>query len=233
MTENNPIRVLVIEDEEHIRRFIVSILDAVGYKVFVAENGQRGLIEAGTRKPDVIILDLGLPDIDGLEVIKDIRGWSNIPILVLSARVAESEKVNALDLGADDYLSKPFGSAELTARIRAQLRRRASTGSSENSIAEFGEVKVDLSKRQVFRNNQLIKLTPIEYKLLALLIKEAGCVVTQRQILKDVWGPSYAESAHYLRIFMSNLRHKLEVDPSQPRHLITEIGVGYRLLLDN
>jgi two-component system KDP operon response regulator KdpE len=223
--------IIVIEDEQQIRRFIVTSLENAALQVHSAETGQQGLIEVGTRKPDTVVLDLGLPDMDGIEVIQQIRSWSTVPIIVLSARTDEAEKVKALDAGADDYLTKPFGSAELLARIRAQLRRRslAVEGSSNNGLYSFGEITVDLPKRQVFRASELVHLTPIEFRLLGILIRNAGRVVTQRQLLKEVWGPTYVESSHYLRIYMGHLRQKLEEDAAQPKYLITETGVGYRL----
>ncbi|BCM26114.1 two-component system response regulator KdpE [Methyloradius palustris] len=223
--------IIVIEDEQQIRRFIITSLENADLQVHSAETGQQGLIEVGTRKPDTVVLDLGLPDMDGIEVIQQIRSWSTVPIIVLSARTDEVEKVKALDAGADDYLTKPFGSAELLARIRAQLRRRslAVEGNSNNGLYSFGEITVDLPKRQVFRASELVHLTPIEFRLLGILIRNSGRVVTQRQLLKEVWGPTYVESSHYLRIYMGHLRQKLEEDAAQPKYLITETGVGYRL----
>ncbi|HEY9102413.1 two-component system response regulator KdpE [Chitinimonas sp.] len=227
--QTNP-RILVVEDDAHIRRFLRSALEAEGFAVFEAENGQRGLIEAGTRQPSLLIVDLGLPDMDGCDVIRDVRGWSAVPIVVLSAREQEGDKVAALDAGADDYLVKPFGVPELLARVRAQLRRGAfnAAGESEPQV-HFGEVCVDLAKREVQRAGEPVHLTPTEYRLLTTLIKGHGRVLTHRQLLLDVWGPGYAERGHYLRIFMGNLRQKLEADPAQPAHLLTELGVGYRL----
>ncbi len=225
--------ILVVEDEEQIRRFIVSTLEQAGFAAHVAENGRRGLIEAGTRQPNVLILDLGLPDMDGIEVIQAIRAWSAVPIVALSARTLEAEKVRALDAGADDFISKPFGSSELIARIKAQLRRNARNSANNNEgIFEFGEIKVDLPRHKVWRQQEPVQLTPIEFRLLTVLISNAGCVITQRQLLKEVWGPSHIESGHYVRIYMGHLRQKLEVDPAQPQYLITETGVGYRLSVD-
>jgi two-component system KDP operon response regulator KdpE len=179
----------------------------------------------------VVILDLGLPDIDGLEVIRETRNWSNIPIIVLSARTQEAEKVAALDAGADDFLSKPFGTPELLARVRAQLRRRSMLGEdSHQGIYDFGNLNVDLHRRLVSKDSQAIHLTPIEFRLFTELVKNAGRVVTQKQLLKEVWGPSYVDNEHYLRIYMSHLRQKLEKDPAQPEHLITEVGVGFRFI---
>ena len=228
---NHLANIVLIEDEQQIRRFVTAALENESFHVFSAETGKQGLIEIATRKPDVVILDLGLPDIDGLEVIRDIRTWSNIPVIVLSARTYETEKVAALDAGADDFLSKPFGTPELLARVRAQLRRRTmlnETGSE--GIHEFGDIRIDLPKRLVSKAGQLVHLTPIEFRLFTELVKNAGRVVTQRQLLKEVWGPSYIENEHYLRIYMSHLRQKLENNPTQPEHFITEIGVGFRFI---
>lgn len=223
--------IILIEDELQIRRFVTAALQNENFQVYCAETGRQGLIEIGTRKPDAVILDLGLPDIDGLEVIRETRTWSNVPIIVLSARTQEVEKVAALDLGADDFLSKPFGTPELIARLRAQLRRRTMLGDvNQQGIYVFGNINVDLPKRLVSRNGQIIHLTPIEFRLFTELVKNAGRVVTQRQLLKEVWGPSYVDNEHYLRIYMSHLRQKLEDNPTQPEHLITEIGVGFRFI---
>jgi two-component system, OmpR family, KDP operon response regulator KdpE len=221
--------VVVIEDEPQIRRFLRTALEVEGCVVFEAATAERGLIEAGTRKPDLVILDLGLPDRDGVEVVRDIRSWSAVPILILSARTDEHDKVAALDAGADDYLTKPFGVAELQARVRALLRR--TTRPSQDPIVRFGPVEVDLAKRVVLRAGEEVHLTPIEYRLLTQLIANAGRVLTHRQLLREVWGPSHAEDTHYLRVYMTGLRRKLEADPTMPRHIRTESGVGYRLLL--
>ena len=228
---NNIGNIVLIEDDLQIRRFVSAALENENFQVYCAETGKQGLIEIGTRKPDAVILDLGLPDIDGLEVIHETRNWSNIPIIVLSARTQEVEKVAALDAGADDFLSKPFGTPELIARLRAQLRRRTMLGEiSQQGIYVFGNIHVDLPKRLVLKNAQPIHLTPIEFRLLTELVKNAGRVVTQRQLLKEVWGPSYVDNEHYLRIYMSHLRQKLEDDPTQPEHFITEVGVGFRFI---
>ncbi len=226
MKENAPV-VLVIEDEKQIRRFVRAALEEEGCRVFEADTLAGGLVEAGERKPDLIMLDLGLPDGNGVDFIRDLRGWSDTPILVLSARSNEKDKVQALDAGADDYLTKPFGVAELRARARALLRRQSRT-EDPSPLFEFGEVKVDLSRRVVTRNGEPVRLTPIEYRLLCVLLGNAGKVLTQRHLLREVWGPSSVESYHYLRIYVGHLRHKLEVDPTQPRHFQTETGVGYR-----
>ena len=222
-------RVLIIEDDPVIRRFVRSSLEAEGFEVFEADTAERGLVEAGTRQPDVLILDLGLPDRDGGEVIRDVRTWSRMPIIVLSARTLESEKVAALDAGADDYLVKPFGVPELLARVRAQLRRQTIAGSEAASIFNFGEVSVDMIQRRITRCGEEIHLTPIEYRLLTALIRGHGRVLTHRQLMIDAWGPGYAERTHYLRIYMKQLREKLEQTPTQPTFLLTETGVGYRL----
>ncbi len=222
--------ILVVEDEPEIRRFLRAALGAEGYRVVEAETGARGAIEAGSHKPDLAIVDLGLPDIDGVEVIRRIRAWSPMPIVVLSARAREQAKVEALDAGADDYVTKPFGVGELLARVRVALRHAARTAGSGATRLRFGEVEADLERRRVTRAGSEVHLTPIEYRLLACLAQHLGLVVTHRQLLKEVWGPSHIEHTHYLRIYMKQLREKLEADPLRPRHLLTEIGVGYRLL---
>ncbi|NLS52326.1 two-component system response regulator KdpE [Hafnia alvei] len=225
-----PINVLIVEDEKEIRRFVRSALENEGWRVFDADTLQRGLIEAGTRKPDLIILDLGLPDGDGLDFIRDLRQWSSIPVIVLSARSEESDKVLALDAGADDYLSKPFGVAELLARVRVSLRRHAQQN-QESPLIQFSDVEVDLINRRVTRAGEDLHLTPLEFRLLTELIANAGKVLTQRQLLSTVWGPNYVEHSHYLRIYMGHLRQKLEAEPARPKHLLTETGVGYRFML--
>ena len=226
MKEHAP-AVLVVEDEKQIRRFVRASLEEEGCRVFEAGTLAGGLVEAGERKPDLIMLDLGLPDGNGVDFIRNLRGWSDAPILVLSARSNEKDKVQALDAGADDYLTKPFGVAELRARARALLRRQSRTEDA-SPLFEFGEVRVDLSRRVVTRNGEPVRLTPIEYRLLCVLLASAGKVLTQRHLLREVWGPSSVESTHYLRIYVGHLRHKLEIDPAQPRHFQTETGVGYR-----
>lgn len=227
MSELAPV-VIVVEDEKQIRRFVRAALEEEGCRVFEAETAAQGLTEAGTRKPALVVLDLGLPDRDGVEFIRDLRGWSHVPVIVLSARSAEPDKIAALDAGADDYLSKPFGVGELLARVRALLRRQIQMAEGGTPIVEFGDVRVDLARRVVERSGRPIHLTPIEYRLLAFLLANAGKVLTHRQLLKEVWGPSYVDSSHYLRVYVGHLRQKLEIDPAQPRHLLTETGVGYR-----
>lgn len=221
-------RVLIIEDEKQIRRFVRAALEEEGCQVFEAQTQAQGLIEAGTRKPDLLVLDLGLPDGDGIALIRNLRGWSDLPILVLSARDQETDKIDALDAGADDYLSKPFSVGELRARVRAFLRRRLRSGEAASPVMQFGEVEIDQSRREVRRAGNVVHLTPIEYRLLCALLAQPGKVMTQRQLLRDIWGPSFVESSHYLRVYVGHLRQKLEIDPTQPRHFITETGVGYR-----
>ncbi len=223
------VTIVVVEDENNIRRFIKLALESQGFQVFEADSLQRGLIEAGTRRPDLVVLDLGLPDGDGVDFIRDLRTWSEIPVIVLSARSAETDKVTALDSGADDYLTKPFGTAELLARVRAQLRRR-SRGAAGTPLAEFGSIRVDLVRRTLERNGVPIHLTPIEYRLLSYLIGNPDCVLTHRQLLKNVWGPSHVEDSHYVRVYMGYLRKKVEEDPARPKHILTEVGVGYRFI---
>lgn len=222
--------VIVVEDEENIRRFIKLALEAEHLIVHEADSVSRGLIEAGTRQPDLVVLDLGLPDGDGIDLIRDLRTWSEVPIIVLSARTAETEKVAALDAGADDYLTKPFGAAELLARVRANLRRSSKAGSTGLSVFEFGTVHVDLGKRIVEKDGLPIHLTPIEFRLLAYLIANPDSVLTHRQLLKAVWGPSHAEDSHYVRVYMGHLRKKIEGDPTRPKYILTESGVGYRFV---
>jgi len=223
--------ILVVEDEPEIRKFLRSSLGAEGYRVVESPTGARASIDAGTHKPDLAIVDLGLPDFDGVEVIRRIRDWSPMPILVLSARVQERSKIEALDAGADDYVTKPFGVGELLARVRVALRH-ATRPSSGRPLA-LGTAVVDLEKRRAERNAEPIHLTPVEFRLLACLAKHLGLVVTHRQLLTEVWGPSHAEDTHYLRVYLKQLRDKLEIDPVQPKHLLTETGVGYRLVADD
>jgi two-component system, OmpR family, KDP operon response regulator KdpE len=224
------LRILLIEDDASVRRFLQTSLATQDYEVIEAATAREGLALAGSNAPDVVLLDLGLPDMDGLDVIRNVREWSTVPIVVLSARGQERDKIAGLDAGADDYLTKPFGVGELLARIRAAQRRSARTqsGSAETEVS-IGNIRIDLEKRQVFRDGKEVHLTPIEYRLLGVLIQYRGKVVTHRQILKEVWGPSYAGQTHYLRIFMLQLRRKLEQDPTRPRYLTTETGIGYRV----
>ncbi len=221
---------LVIEDEKEIRRFLRIALEGEALRIYDAETLQRGLIEAATRKPDLVILDLGLPDGDGLDFIREFRQWSQAPIIVLSARSEEEDKIAALDAGADDYLSKPFGIGELQARLRAALRRSATVTDSE-PVYQFGDVQADLAVRRILRDGAEIHLTPIEFRLLAVLLNNQGKVLTQRQLLTKVWGPGAVDRSHYLRIYMGHLRQKLEKDPARPQHLLTETGIGYRFIL--
>ncbi|MFT3817179.1 MAG: response regulator [Rubrivivax sp.] len=222
-------RILVVEDEPDIRRFLRLTLASEGHEVFEAATLQRGLIEAGSRRPELAIVDLGLPDGDGVELIRELRTWSAAPVIVLSARSGEADKIAALDAGADDYLVKPFGAGELLARVRAQLRRRAlASPSSAEPVLRFGPVSVDLARRVVQRGGEPLHLTPIEYRLLTHLAAQPDRVVTHQQLLKAVWGPGHAHDTHYVRVHMANLRKKVEDDPSQPRHLLTEAGIGYR-----
>jgi two-component system KDP operon response regulator KdpE len=229
VTASGPV-VLVIEDEPQIRRFLRTTLYAQSFEVAEAENGARGITDAANRRPECIILDLGLPDMDGVDVIRRVREWSSVPIIVLSARTNEAEKIEALDAGADDYVEKPFGAGELLARLRVALRH-AGRGEhpGEGALYERGGLRVDLGARRVTLDGREVHLTPTEYRLLATLIRHRGKVLTQRFLLKEVWGPGHVERPHYLRIYMANLRQKLEADPARPVMLLTETGVGYRL----
>ncbi|WP_426077321.1 two-component system response regulator KdpE [Janthinobacterium sp. PSPC3-1] len=222
---------LLVEDEPQIRRFVRAALEAEGWQVHESATLQRGLIDAGTRRPDLVVLDLGLPDGDGIDFLGDLRKWSAVPVIVLSARVGEDEKIRALDAGADDYLTKPFGVGELLARVRATLRRQRQPAAPDDGVVRFGDVSVDVQNRLVMRDKQLVHVTPTEFRLLSVLVKNAGRVVTNPQLLREVWGPSNLENGHYLRIYMGHLRQKLEADPAQPQYLLTETAVGYRLLL--
>jgi two-component system, OmpR family, KDP operon response regulator KdpE len=221
-------RILVVEDEAEIRRFVRLSLERDGFEVFEADSVKRGLIEAGSRRPELVVLDLGLPDGDGVDLIRRLRTWSDIPVLILSARTDEHDKIDALDAGADDYLMKPFSIGELQARVRAHLRRRASGSRANSSTIEFGEVTIDLVRRTVERKGVGLHLTPIEYRLLTHLAGHPHCVLTHRQLLQAVWGPNHSEDTHYLRVYMGQLRKKIEGDPAQPQHLVTETGIGYR-----
>jgi two-component system, OmpR family, KDP operon response regulator KdpE len=224
--------VLAVEDEAEVMRFLRATLPAVGYRLVEAVTGNQALVEAATRAPDVILLDLGLPDLDGVEVARRIRAWSATPIIVLSARGRERDKIEALDAGADDYLTKPFGVGELLARMRVALRNAARVAASAGETSfEVGDLRVDLEAHRVWVGEREVHLTRTQFNLLAALVKRAGKVVTHRQLLREVWGPGATE-AHYVRVYMGHLRHKLEADPAQPRYLVTEIGVGYRLLTE-
>jgi two-component system, OmpR family, KDP operon response regulator KdpE len=223
--------ILVIDDETAMRRFLRASLTSNGYRLIEAAAGEEGIAQAAAHNPDLILLDLGLPDLDGLVVTERLREWSKTPIIVLSARGQEQDKVQALDAGADDYLTKPFGVGELLARLRVALRHAAAAPDGEPRFA-VGELRVDLARRQVFVAEREIHLTPIEYKLLATLVQHAGRVLTHRQLLERVWGPNASEQVHYLRVYMGQLRHKLEQTPGRPRYLVTEPGVGYRLRAD-
>jgi two-component system KDP operon response regulator KdpE len=225
---NSQPQLLIIEDEPEIRKFLRVTLEQQGYGVSEAISGSEGLKRITTYPPELVILDLGLPDMDGTEIIKTVRGWSQVPIIVLSAREREQDKVAALEAGADDYLSKPFGTNELLARIKVALRH-AGRGSKEEAAFEYDGLKVDLAKRLVWANGQDIHLTPIEYKLLAVLVKHAGKVVTHKQLLQEVWGKNAATQGHYLRIHTQHLREKIGDDATQPKYILTEAGIGYRL----
>ncbi len=228
-TKTYDVTVLLIEDEAEIRRFLRATLPPYGYRLYEATSGAEGLAQASARNPDIILLDLGLPDMNGTAVIEKIRAWSTMPIIVLSARDQEQVKVEAFDLGADDYVTKPFGVEELLARMRAALRHaNRPAGDAIETVCTFSDLGVDLGRRQVFVSGTEVHLTPIEYKLLTTLVRYAGKVVTHCQLLK-VWGPLYIEEGHYVRVYMRQLRNKVEADPAQPRHLVTELGVGYRL----
>jgi two-component system KDP operon response regulator KdpE len=221
--------IVFVEDDAHIRKLVRGALEQEGFIVHEARTAREGMVEAGTRKPDLVILDLGLPDLDGKQVITDIRSWSDVPIVILSARTQETEKVEALNAGADDYLTKPFGVPELVARIRAQLRRRSRAGSTSGRFL-LGQLVIDIPGRNVSKNGAPVHLTQIEHRLLATLLRDAGRVITHRQLLVAGWGPSHTDDHHYLRIYMQRLRQKLEDDAAQPRYLLTEIGVGYRVV---
>jgi len=223
-------RILIVEDEADIRRFVRLSLEAEGHEVHEAGGVKRGLIEAGTRRPDLVVLDLSLPDGDGVDLIRDLRQWSAVPVIVLSARGGESDKISALDAGADDYLVKPFGAGELMARVRAQLRRHQQQTATGETTISFGDVSVDLLRRVVERRGEPLHLTPIEYKLLTHLASQPDRVITHQQLLKAVWGPGHAADTHYVRVHMANLRKKVEANASMPAHLLTEAGIGYRFV---
>jgi two-component system, OmpR family, KDP operon response regulator KdpE len=219
---------LIVDDEPQIRRLLRLTLEATGYRVFDAATGQDGLVQAALRRPDVILLDLGLPDLEGVEVLKRLREWSAVPVIILSVRDREDDKVAALDAGADDYVTKPFNSAELLARLRATLRH--AQPQAVDAIFNAGNLEVDLSRRVVRKAGEEVKLTPIEYSLLRLLVIHAGKVLTHRQLLTEVWGTKAIEQTHYLRVHIAHLREKLELEPSAPELILTEPGVGYRLV---
>lgn len=223
-------RVLLIEDEAQIRKFLRISLEAHGYVVDHARTGEQGIERAGQALPDLVILDLGLPDIDGQEVIRRLREWSSLPIIVLSVRAEEREKVQALDAGADDYMTKPFGIAELMARLRALLRGRRPQSDSETAVVHSGDLVADFAKRRVTLRGEAVHLSPKEYALLRLLATHPGQVLTHQQILDEIWGPSHAEDTHYLRVLVGNLRQKLGDEPTRPRYILTEQGVGYRFV---
>lgn len=223
-------KILIVDDEIQIRRLLRISLEAQGYKIIEAVNGQDGLLEAAQRKPDLIILDLGLPDMEGLTVLKRLREWSRVPVIILSVKDREDEKVAALDLGADDYVTKPFGTAELLARMRVALRH--SEPSAEESVFRSVDLEVDLASRVVRKKGKEVQLTATEYSLLKYLVRNAGKVLTHRQLLKEVWGPNYETQTHYLRVYITHLREKLESTPSKPKLIITESGIGYRLMSD-
>jgi two-component system KDP operon response regulator KdpE len=226
---DNPPLVLLVEDEPPMRRFLRAALTGHGFRLIESETGGDALVQAATRSPDVILLDLGLPDIDGLEVTRRLREWSKTPIVVLSARGQEQDKVDALDAGADDYLTKPFGVPELLARLRVALRHTQQLAGENEPVFTVGELRMDLARRQVFVQDREIHLTPTEYKMLALLARNAGKLITQRQLLLEVWGPGNTTQVQYLRVYMGQLRRKIEPDPTRPQYLLTEPGVGYRL----
>jgi len=223
-------KILVVEDEQEIRRFLRVSLASYGYRLVESATGKDGLMQAASQQPDLILLDLGLPDMDGMQLIAEVRQWSHVPIVILSARGQDQDKVNALDAGADDYLTKPFSVGELLARIRVALRHAVqTTGGAGEPVFTLDELRIDLARRQVFVRDREIHLTPIEYRLLTTMVKYAGKVVTHRQLLKEVWGPESVFETHYLRVYMAQLRRKLEADSARPRYLLTEPGVGYRL----
>ena len=227
MAELRP-TILLVEDEPEIRRFLRTSLASEGYRIVESASGRRGSIDAATHKPDLAIVDLGLPDMDGVGVIRNIRSWSPMPIIVLSARVHERGKLEAFEAGADDYVTKPFGIAELVARLRVALRHAVRVRGGEQVVV-LDDATIDLQKRVALRGGEPIRLTPLEFRLVATLAKHLGMVVTHKQLLREVWGPSHEDDTHYLRVYMKQLREKLEPDPAQPRHFITELGVGYRL----
>lgn len=228
---STPACILVVEDELPIRRFLRPAIEAAGWRLIEAETGQCGILEASQSRPDVILLDLGLPDIDGIEVVRRVREWSPVPIIILSARGQETDKIAALDAGADDYVQKPFNVGELIARVRVALRHAASQAQpAADPTIVAGDITIDLHRRFVTKSGQEVHLTPLEYKLLTTLVRHMGMVMTHRQLLREVWGPGHAEDSTYLRMFVRQLRLKLESNPTQPKHLQTEVGVGYRFV---
>lgn len=232
MTETRPV-VLIVDDEPQMRKFVRITLVANGYGVIEASTAAEGIQQAASHTPDLVLLDLGLPDADGSEVIRRLREWSTVPVIVISARGKEESKVLALDQGADDYVTKPFGAAELMARVRVALRHAARIAGTPESVVEIGKgIRVDLVRRVVEVQGQEVHLTPIEYKLLTLLVKHAGMVLTHKQLLEQVWGPGHSHQMQYLRVYMTQLRHKLEQEPARPKYFVTEPGVGYRLRLE-
>ena len=224
------VRLLVVEDEPQMRKFLRATLGANGYQVLEASTGAEALSTASSWNPELVLLDLGLPDLDGLEVTRRLREWSATPIIVLSARGQEGDKVRALDAGADDYLTKPFGTAELLARLRVALRHASRVAAEPDEVVRAGDVEIDLGRRRVTKGGEEVRLTVLEYKLLATLARHRGRVLTHRQLLKEVWGPNAVEQTHYLRVYMAQLRRKLEDDPARPKRLVTEPGVGYRFV---
>jgi len=233
MTEEMEL-ILLIEDEPQMRRFLRITLRSQGYRLIESETGSDGLTQAATRNPDVVLLDLGLPDLDGIDVTKRLREWTQTPIIVISAREQEQDKIHALDAGADDYLTKPFNAGELLARIRVALRHMSRRDTDQQEpVFILDNLRVDLAKRQVFVGEQEVHLTPIEYKLLMVMVRHAGKVITHNQLLKEVWGPAHVNEVQYLRVYMTQLRHKLEADPARPRFLMNEPGIGYRLKYDS
>jgi two-component system, OmpR family, KDP operon response regulator KdpE len=224
--------VLVIEDETQMRRFLRTALSAHGYRVIEAADAHEAVRQAAAYNPDLVLLDLGLPDEDGLAVARRLREWSTVPIIVISARGHDGDKIDALDGGADDYLTKPFSTGELFARLRVAQRHAERVGGDPDAVINVGKFRLDLARRQVFTGGKEVHLTPLEYKLFSVLMRHAGKVLTHRQLLKEVWGPSYVEQFQYVRVYMGQLRHKLESDPTRPRYLATEPNVGYRLRIE-
>ena len=230
---DHPATILVIEDDPPIRKFLRVTLASQGFQMVESETGKDGLLQAATRAPELVILDLGLPDMDGVELVKQLRDWSTVPVIIVSARGKEQDKIVALDAGADDYLTKPFGAGELLARVRVALRHAATMkADGGDPVFNLGDVCVDLLHRRVTVAGKDVHLTPNEFKLMAVLVKHAGMVLTHRQLLKEVWGPGSGNETHYLRVYMNQLRQKLEADPTRPKYLLTEPGVGYRLLAE-